>query len=191
MALKSTEQRWGTLAKSFHWLMALGIIGAGGLGLFMTGMDRGMDKLNVYALHKSIGLTVLALFLLRVLWRFVDRRPVDEPMPRIQRIGAHAVHGVLYLFMLAMPLSGWLYNSASGFPLQWFKAFNLPALVGKNEALAELAIDAHELMFWMLVGVFVAHVGGALFHHFFERDNTLLRMLPFARLRSDRKGNHP
>lgn len=191
MALKSTEQRWGVLAKSFHWLMALGIVGAGVLGLIMTEMDRGMDKLNMYALHKSIGLTVLALLLLRVLWRFIDRRPADEPMPRIQRICAHAVHGVLYLFMLAMPLSGWLFNSASGFPLQWFKAFNLPALVAKNEDLAELAIDAHELMFWVLVAVLVAHVGGALYHHFFERDNTLLRMLPFTRLRSDRKGNHP
>ncbi len=189
MALRSTEHRWGVLAKSFHWLMALGIIAAGALGLIMTGMERGMDKLNMYALHKSIGLTVLALFLLRVLWRFIDRRPADEPMPRIQRVGAHAVHGILYLFMLAMPLSGWLYNSASGFPLQWLKLFNLPSIAAKDAALAELAIDAHELMFWVLVAVFVAHVAGALYHHFIERDNTLLRMLPFRRLRSDRKGN--
>lgn len=189
MPLKSTEQRWGTLAKTFHWLMALGIIAAGTLGLVMTDMDRGMTKISVFAIHKSIGLTILALFLLRLLWRFLDRRPIDEPMPRVQRIAAHAVHGVLYLFMMAMPLSGWLYNSAKGYPLQWFKQFNLPALVGKDESLADFAIAAHEWMFWILVAVFVAHVGGALMHHLFERDNTLLRMLPFGRLREPKKGD--
>ena len=189
MSLKSTDQRWGSPAKTFHWLMALGILGAGTLGLFMTDMDRGMSKLNAFAIHKSIGLTVLALFLLRLLWRAFDPRPVDEPMPRMQRIAAHAVHGVLYLFMLALPLSGWLYNSARGFPLQWFKQFNLPALTVKNEDLAELAIEAHEWLFWILLCVLAAHVGGALVHHFIERDNTLLRMLPFGRLRAPKKGD--
>ena len=184
MALKSTDQRWGGVAKTIHWLMALGIIGAGVLGLVMHEMDRGMAKLNAFAIHKSIGLTVLALFLLRLAWRLFDRRPLDEPMPREQRIAAHAVHGVLYLFMLALPLSGWLYNSARGYPLQWFKQFNLPALVGKNEPLAELVIEVHEWLFWVLLVVLAAHVGGALMHHFLERDNTLLRMLPFARLRT-------
>jgi len=188
MPLKSTEQRWGTIAKAFHWLMALGIIAAGVLGLVMTDMERGLAKVSVFAVHKSIGLTILALFLLRLLWRFFDRRPIDEPMPRVQRVAAHAVHGVLYVFMLAMPLSGWLYNSAKGYPLQWFKQFNLPALVGKDEGLADFAIAAHEWMFWVLVAVLVAHVGGALMHHLFERDNTLLRMLPFGRLRKPKKG---
>ena len=184
MALKSTDQRWGGVAKTIHWLMALGIIGAGVLGLVMHEMDRGMAKLNAFAIHKSIGLTVLALFLLRLAWRLFDRRPLDEPMPRVQRIAAHAVHGVLYLFMLALPLSGWLYNSARGYPLQWFKQFNLPALVSKNEQLAEFVIEVHEWLFWALLVVLAAHVGGALMHHFLERDNTLLRMLPFARLRT-------
>jgi cytochrome b561 len=189
MPIKSTDLRWGSVAKTFHWLMALGILGAGVLGLVMTDMDRGMAKLNAFALHKSIGLTVLALFLLRLVWRAVDRRPADLPMPRLQRVAAHAVHGVLYLFMLALPLSGWLFNSAKGFPLQWFKLFNLPALTGKNEDLAEIAIDVHEWLFWVLLAVLAAHVGGALLHHFFERDNTLRRMLPFGRLRPPRQGD--
>ena len=191
MPLKSSDQRWGGIAKAFHWLMALGILGTGVLGLVMHEMDRGMAKLNAFAIHKSIGLTVLALFLLRLLWRVADRRPRDEPMPRLQRIAAHAVHGMLYLFMLALPLSGWLYNSARGYPLQWFKQFNLPALTGKNEDLAELAIDVHEWLFWTLLIVLAAHVGGALVHHFFVRDNTLLRMLPFGRLRAPKKGDTP
>lgn len=188
MPLKSTEHRWGGIAQSFHWIMALGIIGAGVLGLVMTDMDRGMAKVNAFAIHKSIGLTVLALAVLRIVWRFFDRKPPDEPMPRWQRIAAHATHGLLYLFMLAIPLSGWLYNSARGYPLQWFKQFNLPALVEKNQELGDFAITAHIVLFWILVAVLAGHVGGALMHHIFERDNTLLRMLPFSRLRSRSKG---
>ncbi|MBN8482081.1 MAG: cytochrome b [Xanthomonadales bacterium] len=191
MALRSDAGRWGSVAKAFHWLMALGIVGAGVLGLVMTGMDRGMAKLDAYAIHKSIGLTVLALFALRLAWRFLDRRPTDLPMPRLQRIAAHAVHGLLYLFMLAIPLSGWIFNSARGYPLQWFKLFNLPALVEKNEGLAELAIDVHVALFWILAAVLVAHVGGALLHHFLERDDTLRRMLPFGRLRNPPEGDAP
>ena len=191
MALKSTENRWSSIIQWLHWLMALAILGNGVLGLVMVDMSRGMDKLNTYAIHKSIGLTVLALLILRVGWRMFDRAPRDEPMPRWQRIAAHATHGVLYLFMLALPLSGWIYNSTKGNPLQWFKQFNLPALLDKNEDLAEIAGETHEILFWILIVVLVAHVGGALVHHWFERDNTLLRMLPFARLRGRKTGDNP
>lgn len=189
MPLKGTEQSFGSVAKTLHWMMAIAIIGNGILGWIMHEMPRGMDKLNTYAMHKSIGLTVLALLLLRVCWKMFDRRPPDEPMPRWQRIAAHATHGVLYLLMLAIPLSGWFYNSLRGYPLQWFKWFNLPALAGKNEDLASIAHLAHESLFWILLGVLAAHVGGALMHHFHERDNTLLRMLPMARLRPRSNGD--
>lgn len=191
MPLKNTENRWGGMAQSLHWLMALGILGNGVLGLIMDEMPRGMAKLNTFAIHKSIGLTVLALLILRVSWRLFDRAPPDEPMPRWQRFAAHATHGVLYLLMLAIPLSGWIYNSLHGYPLQWFKWFNLPALMEKNEALSDLAGETHEALFWVLVAVLVAHVGGALVHHWFERDNTLLRMLPFVRLRKPGQGDSP
>lgn len=191
MSLKSTENRWGSVAQLLHWLMALAIIGNGIVGLVMDEMPRGMSKLNTFAIHKSIGLTVLALLVLRASWRLFDRKPDDEPMPRWQRLAAHATHGVLYLLMLAIPLSGWIYNSAHGYPLQWFKLFNLPALSEKNDALSDFAGDTHEILFWVLAVVLVAHVGGALVHHLFERDNTLLRMLPFARLRPKNKGDQP
>lgn len=191
MPLKNTESRWGGMAQSLHWLMALGILGNGVLGLIMDEMPRGMTKLNTFAIHKSIGLTVLALLILRVSWRLFDRAPPDEPMPRWQRLAAHATHGVLYLLMLAIPLSGWIYNSLHGYPLQWFKWFNLPALMEKNEALSDIAGEAHEVLFFVLLAVLVAHVGGALVHHWFERDNTLLRMLPFVRLRKPGQGDSP
>ncbi|MEO7916282.1 MAG: cytochrome b/b6 domain-containing protein, partial [Dokdonella sp.] len=131
MALTSNDARWGSIARFFHWLMALLILGNGALGLYMHELSPSMDKISIYAIHKSIGLTVLALLLLRLSWRWFDPRPRDLPMPRWQKLAAHAAHGALYLLMLAIPLSGWLFNSAHGYPLQWFKLFNLPALLDR------------------------------------------------------------
>lgn len=191
MALKSTDNHWSSIIQWLHWLMALAILGNGTLGLIMVDMSRGMTKLNIFAIHKSIGLTVLALLIVRVSWRLFDRRPRDEPMPRWQRLTAHATQAALYLLMLAIPLSGWLYNSAHGNPLQWFKLFNLPALVEKNEVLSEWALLGHQTLFWVLCVVLSGHIAGALIHHWFERDNTLLRMLPFAPLRARKNGDNP
>lgn len=192
MSLRNDQQRWGAMAMFFHWIMVLGILGNGVWGLLMTGMKPSMSKINVYALHKSIGLTVLALLLLRLLWRLADRPPPDEPAPRWQHIMAAISHALMYVLVAAIPLSGWWFNSLSGYPLQWFKLFNLPALAGKHEQLAKLALDAHEYLFWLLMGVLVVHVGAALKHHLADNDDVLRRMLPFARLRngSTSEGDH-
>jgi cytochrome b561 len=181
MPLRSDPSRWSTVAKTFHWLMALLILGNGAFAFWMDGLKPSLNKINMFALHKSIGLTVLALFLLRLLWRAIDRRPSDEPAPRWQHIVAHVVHGFLYLLIVALPLSGWAFNSAHGFPLQYFKQFNLPALVDKNPGLSDILGTVHVYLFWFLLALVVAHAGGALKHHFIDRDNTLRRMLPFGR----------
>ena len=184
MSLRSDDRRWGSVAKFFHWIVALGILGNGVWGLLMTGMAPSMSKINIYALHKSIGLTVLALFALRLAWRLYDGAPPDEAMPRWQRFGAHVTHVVLYGFILALPLSGWLFNSLHGYLLQWFKLFNLPALAARNDDLSELAGEVHEWLFYLLLVVVIGHAGAALKHHYFDQDNVLRRMLPFARLRA-------
>ncbi|WP_243050076.1 cytochrome b [Dyella sp. RRB7] len=184
MSLRSNDRQWGSVAKFFHWTTALLIIGNGIFGLAMDLASSPMQKINWLALHKSIGLTVLALLLLRLLWRVGDRRPKDEPAPRWQTIVAHAVHGVLYLLIAALPLSGWWFNSIAGKPLQFFKLFNLPALTTAHPELRHFAHGVHEKLFWILVVILVLHVAGAWKHHLLDRDNTLLRMLPFRRLRN-------
>lgn len=183
MSLRSNDRQWGSVAKFFHWTMALLILGNGIFGLLMDLASNPMQKINWLALHKSIGLTVLALFLLRLLWRFGDKRPREEPAPRWQQVAAHVTHAVLYLLIVALPLSGWWFNSVAGKPLQFFKQLNLPAIAGANPDISGPADEVHEYLFWLLVLVLVAHIGGALKHHLFDRDNTLLRMLPFRRLR--------
>ncbi|GAA0900196.1 cytochrome b [Rothia nasimurium] len=183
MPLRSEPSRWGAVAKTFHWVTALLILGNGAFAFWMDGLKPSMQKINMFALHKSIGLTVLALFLLRLLWRAMDRRPAEDAAPRWQQLAAHAVHGLLYLLIVAIPLSGWAFNSAHGFPLQYFKQFNLPALFEKNDELSQTLGTVHVYLFWFLLLVLVAHIGGALKHHLIDRDDTLRRMLPFGRPR--------
>jgi cytochrome b561 len=182
MTLKSDANRWGVGARTLHWLMAVLIIGLGLVGLYMADLPNSPQKIKIYALHKSTGLTVLALLLLRVAWRMADRRPDEVPMPRWQTLAARGVHVLLYVLMLVLPISGWMYNSASGYPLQWFGLFNLPSLTGgADPELKGTAHMIHEFGFYVLVLLLIAHAGAALKHHFVDRDDTLVRMLPLLR----------
>ncbi|HOZ24664.1 MAG TPA: cytochrome b, partial [Thermomonas sp.] len=130
-------------------------------------------------LHKSIGITILALVAIRIAWRLHAGAPDPIPgSPRWQERIASLTHLALYGLLLAMPLSGWILNSASGFPLQWFGLFNLPAITGKDHELHELAEDIHEWLFWAMATLVVLHASAAFYHHLFQRDATLARMLP-------------
>ncbi|EQD54915.1 cytochrome B561, partial [mine drainage metagenome] len=164
----------------FHWLVALGIFALAGIGLYMVDMPLGMAKLKVYLLHKALGVTVLALVLLRLLWRLFDRHPhYPAHMPRWQVGAAHASHALLYLLLLLLPISGWVYNSASGFPLPWFGLLQLPAIAPVSKSLAHVALSVHETAFWVLAAVVLLHIVAALDHHFRHRDTVLARMLPW------------
>jgi len=152
----------------------------------MTEMRNSPDKVAVYALHKSVGLTLLALVALRLLWRLYAGSPLAVAgMPRWQARTAALTHALLYGLLFALPLTGWLLNSAAGFPLQWFGLFNLPDIAGTDHDLHELAEDAHGLLFWTLVVVALVHAAAAFHHHLFLRDATLARMLPAGWLRID------
>jgi cytochrome b561 len=177
--LRNSPERWGWLAQLLHWSIALLIIGLAIVGLTMDDLPNSPDKLKVYALHKSVGLTVLVLVLIRLVWRFVDPRPpYPATIPRWQRKLSDLTHGLLYVLMLAMPISGWLYNSASNFPLRWFGLFAVPALSGPDKALKAFAHEAHEIGFYLLALLMLLHVAAAMKHHFFDRDATLARMTP-------------
>lgn len=185
MRLRSSPERWGAIAQLLHWTVALLVIVLIGLGLWMQTLPTSPDKIRLYALHKSLGLTVLALMLLRIGWRGLDRRPpFPAGMPRWQQRLARLTHALLYLLLLLMPLSGWLYNSASNFALRWFGLFSLPPLVAPDPVLKTASHAVHELGGWILIGLLVVHVGAALKHHVLDRDDTLIRMLPFASRRN-------
>ncbi|WP_133000328.1 cytochrome b [Luteimonas arsenica] len=182
MQLKNSDRRWGAVSKLLHWAVVILIAWIAWLGLTMVDMPPTPAKINAYALHKSLGLTLLALVALRLAWRLYAGAPEPVPgTPSWQERIATVTHWALYALMFAMPVSGWLFNSASGYPLQWFKQFNLPAIAGRSEDLAATAIQVHEYGFWLLLLLVLAHAGAAFYHHLFQGDDTLRRMLPSLR----------
>ena len=185
MSWKNTARRWGGVSQALHWLVVALILVQGTLGLLMVDMPNSPDKIRAYALHKSIGLTILALAALRLGWRLHAGAPLPVTgTPGWQRAGARVSHWLLYALLLAIPLSGWLFNSAAGFPLQWFGLFNLPSIAATDPGLREVAVAAHGWLFWLLVAVALVHAAAALHHHLFMGDATLARMLPRGWLRA-------
>jgi cytochrome b561 len=170
--------RWGAVSQALHWIVVLLIATMAAIGLTMTDLPNNPDKVRLYALHKSIGLTILALVALRLLWRAYAGRPAPLPMPRWQHAAATFSHVGLYVLLFAIPLSGWAMNSAAGFPLSWFGLVKVPALVSRDHALHELLESTHEALFWTLIVLALVHAFAALYHHIFQRDTTLVRMLP-------------
>lgn len=174
---RNTSEGFGRVARLLHWLTALLIVGLLVVGWIMTELRPSPDTIRIYNLHKSFGLLLLAIVLVRLLWKGIDRAPPPVPMPWWQQRLAHAVHGLLYLLLLVMPISGWLLHSASGYPLKWFIVGPaVPALIDKDSGSKHFFEEVHEWSAWVLVGVLLLHVAGALKHHFIDRDRTLGRM---------------
>lgn len=175
------SDRYTGTAIALHWLIALMIVGGFAIGLYMTDLKLSPEKLKLYAWHKWSGITVLSLALIRLGWRWRHPPPAPLPgQPAWQLQAARYTHLLLYGLILAIPLSGWLYSSASGYPVVYLgiKALQLPDLVDKDKALATALKQIHEILNWMLALLVSVHVGAALKHHFVDRDSTLQRMLP-------------
>jgi cytochrome b561 len=170
--------RYGAPAIALHWLLALLILGSLGLGLYMTGLALTPTRLKLYNWHKWAGITILVLSALRLLWRLTHRPPPAPPMPPWQCRAAAATHGLLYALFFAVPLAGWAYSSAAGFPVVWFGVLPLPDWVSPDRALAESLKALHQGLAYALAATVALHVAAAIKHHFVDRDGLLLRMWP-------------
>lgn len=179
MKLRNTTDRWGPVSQLLHWTIFLLIAAIAVLGLYMVDLPGNPQKIRLYSLHKSLGLTALVLVAVRLAWRaFAGApRPVAGT-PSWQERVATLSHAAMYVLMFALPLTGWVLNSAAGYPLQWFGLFNLPRIVATNQVLRELAESLHENAFWLLLALVIVHAGAAFHHHLFRHDTTLTRMLP-------------
>ncbi|WP_313276466.1 cytochrome b, partial [Stenotrophomonas sp.] len=180
MTLKNTAQRWGSLSKSLHWLIAVLILALGIVGLTMGEFPKTPKYFWIYTMHKSIGITVLVLVAVRLGWRLYAGAPEPVPgTPSWQERIASVTHWLLYLLMFAIPLSGWLYDSASGLrPFKLFGLVEMPKLVAPSEQASQISHAIHEWGFWALILLVLAHAGAALYHPIHQRDATLARMLP-------------
>ncbi|HQT00811.1 MAG: cytochrome b [Hydrogenophilales bacterium 16-64-46] len=169
--------RYTAPAVVLHWLIAGLIFIAFPLGVYMSDLPLSPTRLQLYSYHKWIGISVLLLVGLRIVWRLTHRPPaLPDDLPRWQRAASHAVHGLLYLLILAVPLTGWLMSSAKGFQTVWFGVLPLPDLVEKNRELGQVLGNAHQFLNYLLLALVILHVVAALKHHFHERRPFLQRM---------------
>jgi cytochrome b561 len=191
--IANSQNAYGSLAKLFHWLTFLLLIGAFSLGFLVVEMKEeamqdpdgpGLSPqiLQMFSYHKWIGVTIFLLAILRLGWRLISPPPpMLATIPRAQQMLAHAVHGGIYLLLFAIPIIGWIASSAKGFKTVYLGIITLPDLVKRNRDLGESLAEVHELLGFALLALFALHVAGALKHHFIDRDTTLKRMLPFSK----------
>ena len=174
-------QRYSSIAIALHWLLAVLIIGTFTLGLVMTDIP-GLTptKLRYFSWHKWAGVTVLLLAALRLLWRLRNTPPAyPATMPVWQARAAHALHGLLYVLMFAVPLSGYFYSLAAGVPVVYFGLVPLPVLIDADPALKPVLGAVHYWLNMLLAALVALHVLAAFKHLLFERDGVMQRMLPF------------
>lgn len=181
MSLANSPRRWGLVTQLLHWAVVALIVTQFVLASIAEDLPLGMKKLAVIANHKSFGITILALAIVRLVWRRASPGPgLPDGMSRFERIGAQASHHLLYGLLFAVPLVGWAMSSAKNYSVSWFNLFALPNLVAPDDALFEIFKETHEILAFLLAGVAILHALAALRHHFVKKDDVLRRMLPFA-----------
>lgn len=182
MQWRNTQTTYGALAKFLHWTIVVLIITQYIIIEAAEDLPDGPGKFEMVTRHKSFGMLILALAIARIAWKVLNKgNPVPVTMPRPQKIAAAAGHGLLYLLILAQPISGWMMSSAANYPVTFFGLFQFPSIVAPNEGMHETYEEVHEILFTSIVVIAVVHVLAALYHHFIQKDDTLRRMLPFAR----------
>ncbi|MEJ8474239.1 cytochrome b [Roseibium algae] len=158
-----------------HWLIAALVLMTWPLGIVIQFVKSDV-ALNFYILHESLGFLVLWLMLVRVGNKLTAQKPPAEG-PFLERMAASAVHGLLYAFLIIMPLSGFLATNAHGFPLKWFGVLTVWSPIGKSPDIAWTLSAIHEWSAWILLGLFILHFGAVIFHHVIKRDTTLYRIV--------------
>jgi cytochrome b561 len=181
MRLRNSATRWGAVAQLLHWTVVVLIMAQFVLGYRAANLPLGLQQLVLLARHKSFGMTILLLAVLRIVWRALSRRPaLPAGTKRWEAVATHASHSLLYLLLLAIPLSGWMMSSARSFPVGWFGMFYFPDLVAPGETMFELMQRTHRALTVALLVVTVLHALVALKHHFVARDTVMRGMLPWG-----------
>ena len=182
MPTEIPRTRYTAVAQWLHWIIAALIAIQFGLAWTADDLPLGLRKLSLLARHKSFGMTILMLAILRIIWRLANPPPeLPAGMTPIERTLARATHVAFYVLLFAMPLTGWTMSSAKNYSVSWFGLFTWPNLISKNEAAFEILKTTHDYLSDLLLAIVILHVLAALKHHFWNKDNVLLRMLPFTK----------
>lgn len=183
MNTATAPRRYNGFAIFLHWLLALALVGIFSVGLYMADLPFSPQRLKLYNWHKWAGISILTLSAIRLLWRLSHKPPalpqsVTLGMPGWQVTAYHATHVAMYALFFIVPLIGWAYSSAAGFPIVLFGVLPLPDFVSSSKPLAEMIKPWHEYSAFALAGLVLLHVAAALKHHFIDKDGLLARMLP-------------
>ena len=177
----NVSKRYNTVSIILHWVLGAALIAIFVFGIYMTDLPFSPQRLKLYNWHKWAGMSILALSTLRLLWRLTHPAPalpakIELAMPGWQLKAHQLTHVALYALFFTVPLIGWAYTSAAGFPVVLFGLVQLPDLVGADKALATLIKPWHQISAFALAGLVVLHVAAALKHQFIDRDGLLSRM---------------
>jgi cytochrome b561 len=170
---KNDANSWGIIARLLHWIIAFLIIGLLYVGLIMVNMVNSPEKFELYGYHKSLGVIVLALIIVRLGWRWINPTPTLPTPDLASRLSAP----VLYILMLMMPISGIIMSQGGGHAISLFGWFTLPSLIEKNPFLGKLAWQIHGYTGKMLIGMIGLHFIAALYHQWILKNNLLRRMI--------------
>jgi len=182
MPNQDSPTRYGAVAQGFHWLIAALVVTQFVLANLADDLPIGAHKLALLARHKSFGMTVLMLAILRLLWRLKNPQPqLPAGMAPWERHIARATHIAFYVLLFAMPLTGWLMSSAKNYSVSWFGLFTWPNLIGPNEHAFDLLRSTHVILSDLLFAIAILHILAALKHHFWDKDDVLVRMVPFTK----------
>jgi cytochrome b561 len=179
--MSTASDRYTSPAIALHWVLAIAIVASFSVGLYMHELPFSPFRLKLYNWHKWAGVSILFLSVLRLVWRITHRPPalpagMATAMPAWQHTAHHATHHLLYLLFFIVPLTGWAYSSAAGFPIVWFGVLPLPDFVGADKALAELIKPLHKFSTFALAGLVLLHMAAALKHQLVDKDGLLARM---------------
>jgi cytochrome b561 len=179
-----SEPRYTSTAMLLHWVLALALIGTFSVGFYMSELPFSMQRVKLINWHKWAGVTILALSVLRLVWRLSHRPPplsarVLAAMPGWQRSAAHVSHYAMYALFFAVPLLGWAYSSAAGVQIVWFGVLPLPDLLPVDKEFAKAVLKPlHRIAAYTLAALVLVHVAAAVKHQFIDRDGLMSRMWP-------------
>jgi cytochrome b561 len=175
--MKNTANTFGVVAKSLHWLLFLMLTFSIVAGNFLASMPKGAEKLQAAGMHKSFGVVLLTLIMLRLVWRLTNETPrLPDETTAGEAFIAKAMHWGLYVLMFAQPLAGIMMSQAAGFPVSFFGLFEFPVFLDKDPELAKTFLTIHGTVWILLVIAVIGHAGAALHHHFIKKDNVLKQM---------------
>jgi cytochrome b561 len=179
MGSTNTKDKYGYVAIFFHWLIALIIISQLAVGLYMVNIPLSLQKVKLFGWHKEFGMLILMLALVRISWRFSNIIPLlPSYMPDWQKLAARAAHFFLYVFMFAMPITGWLLTSATGFPVSFFGLFVFPDMISANPDMKFYLTEIHGWLAYGLIALIAVHAAAVVQHYVAFKDNLLKRMWP-------------